>query len=69
MKTRWPVWLSLFIVIVLWTGPGWTQQPRPGGTLRLAMQLIAALFNANQGPAPGYFTFWVWNNIFNSFSP
>jgi ABC-type transport system substrate-binding protein len=23
-------------------------------------------FNANQGPAPGYFTFWVWNNIFNS---
>jgi peptide/nickel transport system substrate-binding protein len=23
-------------------------------------------FNANQGPAPGYETFWVWNNIFNS---
>ena len=23
-------------------------------------------FNANQGPAPGYQTFWVWNNIFNS---
>jgi ABC-type transport system substrate-binding protein len=23
-------------------------------------------FNANQGPAPGYFTFWVWNNIFNA---
>jgi peptide/nickel transport system substrate-binding protein len=23
-------------------------------------------FNANQGPAPGYETFWVWNNIFQS---
>jgi ABC-type transport system substrate-binding protein len=37
-----------------------------GGTLRLAKPGDMTFFNANQGPAPGYFTFWVWNNIFNS---
>jgi len=51
---------------VLWTSLGWTQQPKPGGTLRLAMPGDMTFFNANQGPAPGYFTFWVWNNLFNS---
>jgi peptide/nickel transport system substrate-binding protein len=34
--------------------------------LRVAMPGDLTFFNANQGPAPGYFTFWVWNNIFNS---
>ena len=26
--------LSLLVVCVLGTGPGWAQQPKPGGTLR-----------------------------------
>ena len=46
--------------------PGWAQQPKPGGTLRVALPGDLTFFNANQGPAPGYITFWVWNNIFNS---
>ena len=66
MKMRQLVCFSLLVVMVLWTGLGWTQQPKPGGTLRLAMPGDMTFFNANQGPAPGYFTFWVWNNIFNS---
>ena len=66
MKTRRLVWSSLLVVVVLWTSLGWAQQPKPGGTLRLAMPGDMTFFNANQGPAPGYFTFWVWNNLFNS---
>ena len=66
MKTHRLVWSSLLVVVVLWTSLGWTQQPKPGGTLRLAMPGDMTFFNANQGPAPGYFTFWVWNNLFNS---
>ena len=66
MKMRRLVWFSLLVIVVLWTGQAWTQQPKPGGTLRLAMPGDMTFFNANQGPAPGYFTFWVWNNIFNS---
>jgi ABC-type transport system substrate-binding protein len=60
------VLLSLLVVCMLGTGPGWAQQPKPGGTLRMALGGDLTFFNANQGPAPGYFTFWVWNNIFNS---
>jgi peptide/nickel transport system substrate-binding protein len=60
------VLVSLLITVVLWAGAGWAQQPKPGGTLRVAMPGDLTFFNANQGPAPGYFTFWVWNNIFNS---
>lgn len=66
MQRRWPILLSLIVALVLWSGPGWTQQPKPGGTLRLAMPGDMTFFNANQGPAPGYFTMWVWHNIFNS---
>jgi len=66
MKTRRLAWSSLLVVVVLWTSLGWAQQPKPGGTLRLAMPGDMTFFNANQGPAPGYFTFWVWNNLFNS---
>ena len=58
--------LSLLVALILCAAPGWAQQPKPGGTLRLAMPGDMTFFNANQGPAPGYFTFWVWNNIFNS---
>jgi len=60
------VLLSLLIALVLWVEPGWTQQPKPGGTLRVALTGDLTFFNAHQGPAPGYITFWVWNNIFNS---
>src|SRR5215475_7155531 len=60
------VCLSLLVAYMLGTGPGWAQQPKTGGTLRMALAGDLTFFNANQGPAPGYFTFWVWNNIFNS---
>jgi ABC-type transport system substrate-binding protein len=53
-------------MLVLWSGLGWAQQPKPGGTLRLALAADLTFFNANQGPAPGYPTLWTWNNIFNS---
>jgi len=66
MKTRWLVWLSLFVVVVLWTGLGWTQQPRYGGTLRLALPGDPAFYNANQGPAPGAQAGWTGSNIYNS---
>jgi ABC-type transport system substrate-binding protein len=58
--------LSLLVVCMLGTGPGWAQQPKPGGTLRVALAGDMTFFNANQGPAPGLFTLWVENNIFNS---
>src|SRR5215475_14546474 len=60
------VCLSLLVAYMLGTGPGWAQQPKTGGTLRLAMATDLTFFNANQGPAPGLFTLWVENNIFNS---
>jgi ABC-type transport system substrate-binding protein len=60
------VFLSLLVALMLWVDPGQAQQPKPGGTLRVALAGDLTFFNANQGPAPGYFTFWVWNNIFNS---
>jgi peptide/nickel transport system substrate-binding protein len=66
MKVCRLVLVSLLIAMVLWAGTGWAQQPKPGGALRVAMPGDLTFFNANQGPAPGYFTFWVWNNIFNS---
>src|SRR5713226_9767713 len=60
------VLLSVLVALVLGTGPGWAQQPKLGGTLRVALAGDMTFFNANQGPAPGLFTLWVWNNIFNS---
>jgi peptide/nickel transport system substrate-binding protein len=66
MKRCWVMLLSLIGALVLWSGMSWGQQPQYGGTLRIAMPGDMTFFNANQGPAPGYFTFWVWNNIFNS---
>jgi ABC-type transport system substrate-binding protein len=41
-------------------------QPKVGGTLRIALPGDLTFLNANQGPAPGYNTFWVWNSLFNS---
>ena len=66
MQKRWLVLLNLLVALVCWSAPGGAQQPKLGGTLRLAMPGDMTFFNANQGPAPGYFTFWVWNNLFNS---
>src|SRR5919109_4377938 len=66
MKARWFMLVCLIGVMVIWLGTGWAQQPNYGGTLRIAMPGDLTFFNANQGPAPDYFTFWVWNNIFNS---
>ena len=44
MKTRRLVWFSL-LVVVLWTGLGWAEQPRYGGTLRIAWPGDPAFFN------------------------
>jgi len=66
MKTRRLVWFNLLIFVVLWTSLGWAQQPRYGGTLRLALAGDPAFYNANQGPAPGAQAFWTSNNIYNS---
>src|SRR5262245_11987992 len=66
MRRHWLALLSLIGVLLCWSAPASAQAPKPGGTLRLAMPGDMTFFNANQGPAPGYFTFWVWNNIFNS---
>ena len=57
MQRRWRVLLSLLVALLCWSDPGWAQQPKRGGTLRLAMPGDMTFFNANQGPAPGYFTF------------
>ncbi len=64
MQRRWLVLLSLIVALVFWSEPGWTQQPKPGGTLRIALSGDLTFLNANQGPAPGYETFWIWNNIY-----
>jgi ABC-type transport system substrate-binding protein len=57
--------LLCLMMIALGVGSGWAQQPKTGGTLRVALPGDMTFFNANQGPAPGYNTFWVWNNIYN----
>ncbi len=66
MKTRRLVWLSLLVVLVLRTGLGWAQQPRYGGTLRIAWPGDPAFFDANQGPAQGAPAAWLMHNMYNS---
>jgi len=66
MKARRLVVIGLIATLWLWSGLSWAQHPQSGGTLRIALAGDLTFFNAHQGPAPGYFTFWVWNNIFNS---
>ena len=39
MKTCRLVWLSLLVGLGLWTGLGWAQQPKYGGTLLFVAQL------------------------------
>src|SRR5712691_5185485 len=65
MKTRRLVWFSL-LVMVLWTGLGWAEQPRYGGTLRIAWPGDPAFFNANQGPAQGAPAAWLVHNMGHS---
>jgi len=66
MKTHQLVWFSLLVVVLLWPRLGWAQQPRYGGTLRLALPGDPAFYDANQGPAPGAQAFWTGNNVYNS---
>src|SRR5713226_684115 len=66
MKRRQFAWFSLILVVVLWASLGWAQQPKYGGTLRLALHGDPAFYDANQGPAPGAQAFWTGNNIYNS---
>ncbi len=66
MKTRRLTWCSLLGVVVLWTSLGWAQQPRHGGTLRIAWPGDPAFFDANQGPAQGAPAAWLMHNMYNS---
>src|SRR5262252_251366 len=66
MKTWRLVWLSVLLGLGLWTGSGWAQEPKYGGTLRIALPGDPAFYNAHQGPAMGAQAFWTSNNIYNS---
>ena len=66
MKTHRLVLLSLIGALVLWSGMGGAQQPKYGGTLRIALPGDPAFYNAHQGPAMGAQAFWTSNNIYNS---
>src|SRR5262249_36149362 len=45
MKARRFILLLLIGTLVLWSVTGWAQQPKPGGTLRLAMPGDMTFFN------------------------
>src|SRR5215831_4343394 len=60
------VGFTLLVVVVLWTSLGWAEQPRYGGTLRIAWPGDPAFFNANQGPAQGAPAAWLVHNMYNS---
>jgi peptide/nickel transport system substrate-binding protein len=63
-RRRW--FLGTLVLAMLLGSSAWAADtPKPGGTLKLAIPGDMTFFNGNQGPAPGYETFWVWNNIFN----
>ena len=66
MRRRWLMLGCLFVALMLAPVVGGAAQPKSGGTLRIALPGDMTFFNANQGPAPGYETLWVWNNIFQS---
>jgi len=66
MKARAIIGISLIGALALSAGLAWAQQPKYGGTLRLALPGDVTFFNAHQGPAPGSHTAWVAHNIFNS---
>ena len=66
MKRRQLVVGSLVVLLLCGWGLGWAQQPKYGGTLRLALPGDPAFYNAHQGPAMGAQAFWTSNNIYNS---
>jgi peptide/nickel transport system substrate-binding protein len=66
MRGSWLMLGSLLMALMLSPGVGSAAPPKSGGTLRIALPGDMTFFNAHQGPAPGYETFWVWNNIFQS---
>jgi len=53
--------LAIGLISSVWAA----DTPKSGGTIKMAIPGDMTFFNGNQGPAPGYNTFWVWNNIFN----
>jgi peptide/nickel transport system substrate-binding protein len=57
---------GLIAPLLLWSTLSGAQQPKYGGTLRIALPGELTFFNAHQGSAPGSHTFWVANNLFNS---
>jgi peptide/nickel transport system substrate-binding protein len=66
MKARAIMAIGCIGALVLSVGLAWAQQPKYGGTLRIALPGDATFFNAHQGPAPGSHTAWIAHNIFNS---
>jgi len=66
MKTRQLSLCGLIAPLVLWSTLSGAQQPKYGGTLRVALPGELTFFNAHQGSAAGSHTFWVANNLFNS---
>ena len=67
MTRRWLVWCSLLGCLTLWLGTSVAQpQPKAGGTLRIALSGDLTFPAPTRVRLPGYETFWVWNNIFNS---
>ena len=66
MNIRHLVVYRLVVILLLWPGLGWAQQPKPGGTLRIALPGDPAFYNAHQGPAMGAQAFWTSNNRYNS---
>jgi hypothetical protein len=45
MKRRQLVVWSLVVLLLLWPGLSWAQQPKPGGTLRIALPGDPAFYN------------------------
>jgi len=66
MQSRHLSLCALIAPLVLWSTLGGAQQPKYGGTLRVALPGELTFFNAHQGSAPGSHTLWVANNLFNS---
>jgi peptide/nickel transport system substrate-binding protein len=66
MKPRQLCLCGLIACLLLWSTLGGAQQPKYGGTLRVALPGELTFFNVHQGSAPGSHTLWVANNLFNS---
>ena len=56
MKTRRLVWCSLLVVLVWWMSLVWAQQPRYGGTLRIAFGVTTSNYDLQQGASNSVLT-------------